>query len=87
MFDPRPVLKRLDIPVLWLYGGRDQSQPVAKDLTVLRPLERSGKDFKIVMFPKANHQLRLMKPGNCHGTHLASGLQATINDWLQGHAR
>ena len=86
MFDPRPVLQRLDVPVLWLYGTLDLSQPVVKDLTVLRPLQQSGKDFKIVVFPGVNHGLRVMKPGHCHGTTLAPGFQPTMNKWLREHS-
>ena len=37
-FDPRPVLEELDIPVLWLYGGRDQSNPTANDISIIEEI-------------------------------------------------
>lgn len=89
MFDPRPVLARLDLPVLWLYGALDQSQPVEKDLTVLQPLKKDGKEFTIVVFPKANHALRTSRTGTCVegiGSEFVPALGSTINRWLDEHA-
>jgi uncharacterized protein len=85
-FDPRPELARLDIPVLWVYGALDQSQPVQKDLTVLRPLQDEGKEFAIVVFTKANHALRVSETGTCVegiGPDFVSDLGSTINQWLK----
>ena len=88
-FDPRPLLARLDIPVLWLYGVLDQSQPVEKDLTVLQPLKSEGKEFTIVVFQRANHALRTSDTGTCAeglGSEFAPGLGSTMNRWLDEHA-
>jgi uncharacterized protein len=79
-FDPRPYLARLDIPVLWLYGANDMSQPVEKDLTVLEPLRRRGKEFEIVVFPAADHGLQ-----QCGGGAFVPELQSTLHTWLQEH--
>ena len=55
-FDPRPVLEELDIPVLWLYGGRDESNPTANDIAIIEEiLAEHGSDFTIEFFPNANH--------------------------------
>ena len=45
-FDPRPVLEELDIPVLWLYGGRDESNPTAHDIAIIEEIlaERDSND-------------------------------------------
>lgn len=88
-FDPRPVLAQLEIPVLWLYGALDKSQPVEKDLTVLEPLREDGKDFTIVVFPNANHQLQATETGSCvegTGGDLVDGVADAINRWLEDHA-
>jgi pimeloyl-ACP methyl ester carboxylesterase len=85
-FDPRPELAKLEIPVLWLYGALDQSQPVQKDLTVLRPLRDEGKEFAIVVFPSANHALRVSETGTCVegiGPDFVPDLGSTINQWLE----
>lgn len=57
-FDPRPVLEGLDIPVIWLYGGRDQSNPTANDISIIEEIiAERGSDFTIEFFPNADHQL------------------------------
>jgi uncharacterized protein len=81
-FDPRPYLARLEIPVLWLYGANDMSQPVEKDLTVLEPLRRRGKEFEIVVFPAADHALQ-----QCSGGAFVPELQSTLHSWLRKHVR
>jgi pimeloyl-ACP methyl ester carboxylesterase len=79
-FDPRPYLARLDVPVLWLYGANDMSQPVEKDLTVLESLRRRGKDFEMVVFPDADHALL-----QCGGGSFVPELQSTLQSWLREH--
>lgn len=80
-FDPRSYLARLDIPVLWLYGENDMSQPVEKDLTVLRRLQRAGKDFDVRVFPDTDHALQ-----QCAGGGFVLELQSTLHGWLREHA-
>jgi uncharacterized protein len=81
-FDPRPYLERLEIPVLWLYGANDMSQPVEKDLTILQPLKQRGKEFEIVVFPDADHALL-----QCGGGAFVPELQSTLHAWLGEHVR
>ena len=88
-FDPRPVLARVDIPVLWLYGGLDTQQPVAKDLGVLKALTAEGKEFATVVFPKANHELLVSQTGTCwegrRGRGVTPGFESALNGWLTEH--
>ncbi len=56
-FDPRPVLEELDIPVLWLYGGRDESNPTVNDIAIIEEIvAEHGSDFTIEFFPNADHE-------------------------------
>jgi uncharacterized protein len=80
-FDPRPYLGRLEIPVLWLYGANDMSQPVEKDLVVLRRLREAGKDFDIRVFPDTDHALQ-----QCGGGGFVPELQSTLDSWLRERA-
>jgi len=88
-FDPRPVLGRLDVPVLWLYGALDTRQPVAKDLGVLEALQAEGKEFSTVVFPKANHELLVSETGTCwegrRGRRVTPGFGPALNGWLRDH--
>ena len=57
-FDPAPVLETLEIPVLWLYGGRDESNPTANDIAIIERIrDARGSDFTVHLFPTGNHQL------------------------------
>jgi uncharacterized protein len=88
-FDPRPALALVDVPVLWLYGGLDTQQPVAKDLGVLKTLQAEGKEFETVVFPKANHELLVSRTGTCwegrRGRGVTPGLRPALNGWLSEH--
>lgn len=90
-FDPRPALARVDVPVLWLYGGLDRQQPVAKDLGVLKALKAVGKQFTTVVFPKANHELLVSQTGTCwegrRGRRVTPGIGPALNGWLREHVR
>ncbi len=56
-FDVVPYLRRMNVPALWLLGGRDQEIPLTATLAILRQLEVAGKDYSIRVYPKANHGL------------------------------
>jgi pimeloyl-ACP methyl ester carboxylesterase len=55
--DPVDSLRKLPIPGLWLYGGRDVSVPVRMSIERLEALAASGKPFEYVTFPDSGHQL------------------------------
>jgi dipeptidyl aminopeptidase/acylaminoacyl peptidase len=56
-FDVVPSLRRLDVPTLWLLGGRDQEIPLTATLAILKKLQAAGKDYTIRVYPNANHGL------------------------------
>jgi len=64
-FDPRPYLARMTSPGLWLYGGRDLSQPTSRSVAVLEHLRRTrAKRFTIRVFPQAGHGLLDVPPSD-----------------------
>jgi pimeloyl-ACP methyl ester carboxylesterase len=56
-FDPKPVLETLDVPGLWLLGGRDRSIPTPATVSILDELIASGRPFARVVFPDFGHDL------------------------------
>ena len=56
-FDPRTYLEQLETPGLWLYGGADHSQPTDEDVDALNRLKENGKDFRVLVYPQADHGL------------------------------
>jgi dipeptidyl aminopeptidase/acylaminoacyl peptidase len=56
-FDVVPYLRRMNVPTLWLLGGRDQEIPLTATLAILGQLRQAGKDYTIHVYRKANHGL------------------------------
>lgn len=54
-YDPRPALRRLDIPAFWQFAGHDSSIPTAKSVVVLDSLIASGKPYTYHVYPDADH--------------------------------
>ena len=55
-YDPQLWIRKLNIPVLWLYGGRDRAQPAGTSMQLLKTLS-TGHEFTTVLFPSAPHPL------------------------------
>jgi pimeloyl-ACP methyl ester carboxylesterase len=62
-FDPTAAINQLACPGLWLYGGKDRSQPTDEDVRVLARL-RAGHDFRSIVFPNADHGLLDVPPSD-----------------------
>ena len=59
-FDPRPLLRRLDVPSLWLFGTHDLSIPVPKSVAVLDScISFYGRPYAYSIYDRANHLLVL----------------------------
>jgi pimeloyl-ACP methyl ester carboxylesterase len=57
-FDPREVLSRLSLPILWIYGGRDHSIPVELSIARIETLiEQGHSNFDFQLFPEQGHGL------------------------------
>jgi pimeloyl-ACP methyl ester carboxylesterase len=56
-YDPMPVLGKLAIPQLWIFGADDIDAPPGETLRRLRALRREGKPLSLVIYPRAEHGL------------------------------
>jgi uncharacterized protein len=88
--DPLPWIRRLRVPALWVYGGRDRHVPPRLSERRLEPIAReAGRDFTIADFPKANHALVETTTGltaeMLRSNTFAPGLFARVGDWLRAH--
>jgi hypothetical protein len=90
---PSELWRRVKIPVLALYGGKDLNVPAAKNVTALTAdLTAAGnRDFTIKVFPDANHDgfetTDLMLDGEQmrYLRRLAPGLVNTQITWVLAH--
>ena len=88
--DPIPWIRKLRVPVLWVYGGRDRHIPPGLSARRLEPIaQEAGRDFTIADFPKANHALVETTTGltaeMLRADTFAPGLFARVGDWLRAH--
>ena len=83
-FDPLPVLEKLSVPSLWIYGGRDQTVPAMESAANLEKLKAQGKDITVKIFPTANHQMFVIPEPNqpFRWFGYAPGYLETIDEWL-----
>jgi pimeloyl-ACP methyl ester carboxylesterase len=75
-FDPLPYVRRLNVPVLWLFGAEDRSIPTKRSVEILASLARGkSKRFTWVLYPSTDHGL--------HG----ADVWADVRPWLARVAR
>ena len=84
-FDPVPIFRRLEIPVLSVFGALDESIPALESARRLRRMAGEfGKPFEAVVYENANHAIRVMDvdgrrvrwPGYPHG------YVSDITEWI-----
>jgi dienelactone hydrolase len=56
-YDPRSTLESLSTPGLWLLGGADRSIPTPLTVEVLQALQDSGRPYRWIVYPDADHNL------------------------------
>lgn len=57
-YDPYPFLKEIDIPMLYILGGKDINVPFDQSVTQLEELKlEHGKDITVKAYPEAGHYL------------------------------
>jgi len=99
-YDPGPDLKKITVPFLALYGGSDYVVPPEENTGKLeRYLTEAGnRDFKIVVFPGADHGLNIQGQLRRIGSEQpeqyywlwrkkAAGVVETTVDWLLQHIK
>jgi uncharacterized protein len=88
--DPMPWIRKLHVPAVWVYGGRDEHVPSRMSVQRLEPVAHErGRDFAIRVFPRANHALVETKTGltseMLRSDRFAPGLFRFVTAWLRAH--
>jgi pimeloyl-ACP methyl ester carboxylesterase len=85
-YDPTPFLKKLDVPMLWIFGEKDVNVPTAKSVATLERLKNeSNRDIAIKVYPSAGHSLMDWK-SLANGGYVDGYLQL-IGDWAKDRVR
>ena len=56
-YEPHDDLARARQPFLWVFGAKDASNPSMMDLAEVQKLAQSGKAFRWLLLPNADHEL------------------------------
>jgi uncharacterized protein len=80
-YDPVPDWEKVAVPVLAVYGERDQSVRVATSAPRLEQALRNNRDATIKVYPNANHGILVTAPQG--RPRLAAGYIRLMTDWLQ----
>ena len=84
-YDPMPVLRRLNIPQLWILGGDDLDAPITETVRRLHTLAASGKPIDIAIFPRAEHgifEYETAADGTRLSTRNPEGYFAMMRDYI-----
>jgi uncharacterized protein len=85
--DPMPWIRKLRIPELWVFGGRDMQVPPRLSIRRLEPFPRN---VTVRVFPRANHALVETKTGltseMLRSDRFAPGFFRFVSAWLRAHA-
>jgi hypothetical protein len=89
-FDPAPDLRKLRIPVLFLYGEADTVVPPSENAARMAELVRAAR-ATILVFPRANHTLDvsagLDPSGEWRFPRRAPGSFEALDAWLRANVR
>ena len=88
-YDPAPTLENVKVPVLMTFGELDLQVSVAQNKTIMEEALKRGrnKNFKSIVFPKANHLYQTAKTGS-PGEYaelpkeFVPGFLETISSWI-----
>jgi uncharacterized protein len=84
-----PILEKLDIPMLWVLGGKDIEAPNEVTIAELERLRATGKPIDLKIYPDADHGIVEFeeKDGERVYTHYSPGYFELESGWVRKKAR
>ena len=84
-YDPVPVLEKVDVPLLWMIGGKDEEAPPEATLATLQRLRAAGRPVEVEVFPDADHGILEfeVKDGERIPTRYAPGYFPSQVEWVR----
>ncbi|MEO0973437.1 MAG: alpha/beta hydrolase [Pseudomonadota bacterium] len=84
-YEPLPVLRAIEAPMLWVLAGDDRSAPSARTREILSDLQGEGRPIDVAFFPNTDHGIvRFTQDaqGNRQSLGYAPGYLPLLADWL-----
>jgi uncharacterized protein len=86
-YDAVAVLKRLDLPLLWVLAEDDREAPIDTSRRALSALVDAGEPIDVYLFPDTDHGMfeYIQQPdGSRRVTRITDGYLALLSDWIKG---
>jgi dienelactone hydrolase len=83
--DPMPVIRAVNVPVLWILASEDREAPVVETRARLLTLATEGRDVTAIEFPGADHGIRqfTQTPAGRQYTRYADGYYQAVLDFTR----
>ena len=87
-YEPLPVVEKLDIPMLWILGGKDHEAPNEITIAELERLRAAGKPIDFKIYPDADHGIVEFeeKDGERVYTRYSPGYFELESEWVRKQA-
>jgi len=86
-YDAPAVIRRLKVPLLWIFAEDDREAPPAVTFDRLSALRKAGANVTIYSFPHTDHgiyEFTQAADGSRTVTRIASGYFPLLTDWIKG---
>ncbi len=85
-YDPRPFLERMEIPILYVFGGKDVNLPTEQSVAYLEGLVSSGSsNISLHVYKDLGHSLQKWHRISTAG--YPNGYFSLLSDWAKEHLR
>lgn len=85
-YDAPAVLKRLQVPLLWVLAGEDREAPIETSQRVLSTLVKAGRPIDVYVFPDTDHgmiEFTTQPDGSRKYTRITDGYLTLLGDWMK----
>jgi len=83
--EPVPVLRKLRVPMLAVFGGADPVVPLDASIAAMRAaFEANGQTLTVKVYPGANHGMQVVSGD---GSRTAEGYPDEVLDWIEARVR
>lgn len=89
-YDAVAVLRKLDVPLLWVLAGEDREAPIENTRSALSKLKAAGKPIDLYLFPDTDHgmiEFETLPDGSRKVVRITDGYLRLLGDWMKGEVR
>jgi pimeloyl-ACP methyl ester carboxylesterase len=86
-YDAVAVLRRLDLPLLWVLAEDDREAPIETSRHALSTLVDAGKPIDVYLFPDTDHgmfEYAELPDGSRRSTRITDDYLRLLGDWMKG---